>query len=595
MPGSKNSKNAKDSIRTADTVFVEDGELTGIYYIPISGLPHTTTWQQLKDHVRRGCGVEADKIEVYAPLGGCVRIREKDNFDKAFNFLNGSLLNNRALFADGRNKGGRVMVKPTIAVPLTVRPTASLETDPAPACGYGFNQGGAAGGMIPAFANMAISGSPAVYGAAQPYGGHVVAPYSEAPLMASPYSVDPAWNPYVSIGQPYNAHQGLNSGYATHEHGQETYVQAYVPAPGYHSPPIYPEGYNNYEGAITAVTSGFPVQTHRNNSIANSLVPIPSPSTPINTITTNFGTPNTVKTVNTALTVPSPPPNSRNPPISFPITSPRTHPLQSHQQQQPRTIAITGLSRKDLTPDKIRLLLSKHVPEVVAAQIQGIQISDRKETAPDGHTTYVRFQTVEDAELAVAHLDQKLYGKNTLGVKLWIPEQGSKFSREEGGGSGGREKGGGGGVGAAEGESGRRVEESGHGGNKNIESNNMDDQPGKEMEKSDQEAKGTNDNNNDSKDNASGRATGTANAKSTSTQPTSASAAALAVSPKLGYRRESTSGVVIANGSYTTSTITAEGAAVAKKDRSSSLLAMSRGDVVIARGSWATTRPPTKN
>ena len=87
-------------------MFVEDGEITGIYYIPISGvrsltlsfsntvtltltilimqLPHTTTWQQLKDHVRRGCGVEADKIEVYAPLGGCVRIRERDNFDKAF-------------------------------------------------------------------------------------------------------------------------------------------------------------------------------------------------------------------------------------------------------------------------------------------------------------------------------------------------------------------------------------------------------------------------------------------------------------------------------------------------------------------------------
>jgi hypothetical protein len=105
MPGSKNSKNAKDSIRTADTVFVEDGELTGIYYIPISGvrslallastviltltilfmqLPHTPTWQQLKDHVRSGCGVDADKIEVYAPLGGCVRIRGRENFDKAF-------------------------------------------------------------------------------------------------------------------------------------------------------------------------------------------------------------------------------------------------------------------------------------------------------------------------------------------------------------------------------------------------------------------------------------------------------------------------------------------------------------------------------
>lgn len=487
------------------------------------------------------------------------------------------------------------MVKPTIAVPLTVRPTASLETDPAPAYGYGFNQAGAAGGMIPAFANMAISGSPAVYGATQPYGGHVVAPYSEAPLMTSPYSVDPVWNPYASIGQPYNAHQGLNSGYATHEHGHETYAPAYVAAPVYHSPPIYPEGYNNYEGAMTAATPGFPAQAHRNNSIANNRVSIPSPSTPTNTITTtNFGTPNTVNTVNTALTVPSPPPNSRNPPISLPITSSGPHPLQPHHQQQlPRTIVITGLTKKDLTPEKIRLLLSEHVSEVVAAQIQGIQISDRKEIVPQGHTAYVRFQTVEDAELAVAHLDQNLYGKNTLGVKLWVPERGPLFVGEGSGGNGGGGKEGEGGVGAAEGESGRGLEGSGDRGNKNSASKSGDDQPGKEKEKSGSED--TNDNDNKSKEGASGRATGTANAKSISTQATSTSAVALAVVPRQGHRRESTSGVVIANGSYTINTTTAEGAAVGKKDRSGSLSAMSKGDVVIARGSWATTKPPTKD
>ncbi|KAJ4370794.1 hypothetical protein N0V85_009097 [Neurospora sp. IMI 360204] len=113
---------------------------------------------------------------------------------------------------------------------------------------------------------MAISGSPAVYGAAQPYGGHIVAPYPEAPLMTSPYSVDPAWNPYASIGQPYNAHQGFNSGYATHDHGQEAYTQSYVAAPVYHSPPIYPEGYNNYEGTIAAaVTPPIPVQVQLEN------------------------------------------------------------------------------------------------------------------------------------------------------------------------------------------------------------------------------------------------------------------------------------------------------------------------------------------
>ncbi|KAK1781005.1 hypothetical protein QBC45DRAFT_84743 [Copromyces sp. CBS 386.78] len=589
MPGSRSSKNAKDSIRTADTVFVEDGELTGIYYIPISGLPHTTTWQQLKDHVRRGCGVEADKIEVYAPLGGCVRIRERDNFDKAFTFLNGSTLNGRALFADGRNKGGRVMVKPTIAVPLTVRPTASLETDPAPAYGYGFSPGGAAGGMIPAFANMAISGSPAVYGAAQPYGGHVVAAYPEAPLMTSPYSVDPAWNPYASVGQPYNAHQGFNSGYATHDHGQEAYTQAYVTAPVYHSPPIYPEGYNNYEGAINAAaTPPIPFQTHRSNSIANSLASIPSPSTPTTNIITNVGTPNTVNTINTALTVPSPPPNTRNPPISFPITLSGPHPLQSpQQQQQPRTIVITGLPKKDLTPDKIRLILSKHVSEVVAAQIEGIQILDREETTPHGHIAYVRFKTVEDAELAVAHMDQKLHGKNTLGVKVWVPEQRAVFVREGGDGSGGGCKGGG--EITVGGEMGVELKESGDGNSKNGESMNRDGPHGKDKEKSDQPAKGTNDKNNNSKGNADGRTTEKENGKSSALTDT------LAVPPKLGHRRESTSGVVIANGSYTTNSPTSEATAAGKKDRSSSLSAMSKADVVIARGSWATTKSPTKD
>lgn len=487
------------------------------------------------------------------------------------------------------------MVKPTIAVPLTVRPTASLETDPAPAYGYGygFSPGGAAGGMIPAFANMAISGSPAVYGAAQPYGGHVVAPYPEAPLMTSPYSVDPAWNPYASIGQPYNAHQGFNSRYATHDHGQEPYTQAYVAAPSYHSPPIYQEGYNNYDGAIAAAaTHPIPFQTHRNNSIVNSLASIPSPSTPITDIITNVGTPNTVNTVNTALTVLSPPPNTRNPPNSLSINLPGPHPLQSrHQQQQPRTIIITGLLKNNLTPDKIRLLLSKHVSEVVAAQIEGIQILDRKETTPHGHTAYVRFKTVEDAELAVAHLDQKPCGKLSLGVKAWVPEQRAVFIGEEGDGGGGRGKGEGGltrGVEGAEDEKGGdELKEICDGDGKNDEDKSTDMPRGKGREKSDQGAKVTNDKNNDRKDNSNRRTTDT---KGNSLALT----AALAVPPKLGHRRESTSGVVIANGSYTTNTTNAEAAAaVGKKDRSSSLSAMSKADVVIARGSWATTKSPT--
>ena len=57
------------------------------------------------------------------------------------------------------------MVKPAIAVHLTVGSTAflELETDPTLGYEYGLSQGGAAGAIMQAFANMAISGSPAVY------------------------------------------------------------------------------------------------------------------------------------------------------------------------------------------------------------------------------------------------------------------------------------------------------------------------------------------------------------------------------------------------------------------------------------------------
>ncbi|KAJ4361425.1 hypothetical protein N0V85_009409, partial [Neurospora sp. IMI 360204] len=290
----------------------------------------------LKDHVRSGCGVDADKIEVYAPLGGCVRIRARENFDKAFtrsDFLNGSILNGRALLADGRNKGRRVMVKPTIAVSLTVRSTAFLETDPTLVYEYGFSQGGAAGGIMPAFANMAISRSPAVYGAAQPYGGHVVVPYPQAALITSPYSVDPAYNPYASMGQLYNAHQSFNPGDVAPDYNQ-VYTQA-------------------YDGTIAAaVTPPIPVQAQRDNSIANSLASVPSSSTPTSTII-NIGTPNIVNTVNTALTIPSLLPNTCNPPILLSTPSHGSHPLQfQRQEQQPRKI-ITDLSKKNLAAENV--------------------------------------------------------------------------------------------------------------------------------------------------------------------------------------------------------------------------------------------------
>ncbi|KAK1777268.1 hypothetical protein QBC45DRAFT_394416 [Copromyces sp. CBS 386.78] len=62
------------------------------------------------------------------------------------------------------------------------------------------------------------------------------------------------------------------------------------------------------------------------------------------------------------------------------------------------------------------------------------------------------------------------------------------------------------------------------------------------------------------------------------------------------HEKASTSGVVIANGSYPTTT--ADTTTAGNKDRSNGLLAMSpKANVVIARGSWATTsdKLPPKN
>ncbi|KXJ94238.1 hypothetical protein Micbo1qcDRAFT_159302 [Microdochium bolleyi] len=94
---------------------IPPGSQTNLYYILLSNLPWQTSWQQLKDHVRVVCPVE--RVEVFnESTTGWVSVRGRDNFDAAFELLNGGIFNGRPLFADGKNATDPVMIKEPVDV-----------------------------------------------------------------------------------------------------------------------------------------------------------------------------------------------------------------------------------------------------------------------------------------------------------------------------------------------------------------------------------------------------------------------------------------------------------------------------------------------
>ena len=67
---------------------VPAGDVTGIYYIIVAGLPWSFSWQRLKDFARNqradGSVIEIDHALVYpASTDGWVRVRGKENFREA--------------------------------------------------------------------------------------------------------------------------------------------------------------------------------------------------------------------------------------------------------------------------------------------------------------------------------------------------------------------------------------------------------------------------------------------------------------------------------------------------------------------------------
>ncbi|KFA47021.1 hypothetical protein S40293_09711 [Stachybotrys chartarum IBT 40293] len=97
---------------TASTVQADvgPGDMTGVYYIPLCNLPFGTSWQQLKDFARGVCTV--DRVEVFeTSTSGWVRVKGEQNFEKAWNLLNGGIFGGRCIIASDRNKAHPIKIK----------------------------------------------------------------------------------------------------------------------------------------------------------------------------------------------------------------------------------------------------------------------------------------------------------------------------------------------------------------------------------------------------------------------------------------------------------------------------------------------------
>lgn len=67
---------------------VAPGNLTGVYYIIVAGLPFKCSWQDLKDFARNGRGdgpcIDIDHAMIYpSSTDGWVRVKGKRNFLRA--------------------------------------------------------------------------------------------------------------------------------------------------------------------------------------------------------------------------------------------------------------------------------------------------------------------------------------------------------------------------------------------------------------------------------------------------------------------------------------------------------------------------------
>ncbi|KAF9773921.1 hypothetical protein IL306_008177 [Fusarium sp. DS 682] len=89
---------------------VGPGDETGIYYITICNLPFGTSWQELKDWTRPACLV--DHIQVFqSSTSGWVRVRGRENFERAWSVFNGGVFKGRSIIASDKNRNHSIKIK----------------------------------------------------------------------------------------------------------------------------------------------------------------------------------------------------------------------------------------------------------------------------------------------------------------------------------------------------------------------------------------------------------------------------------------------------------------------------------------------------
>ncbi|PTB65269.1 hypothetical protein BBK36DRAFT_1142259 [Trichoderma citrinoviride] len=89
---------------------VQPGNETGDYHITFCNLAFNTTWQEMKDWISASCSV--DYIEVFpSSCSGWIRVKGKDNFEKALAHLRSERFKDRSLLFDSRNEIEAIKIK----------------------------------------------------------------------------------------------------------------------------------------------------------------------------------------------------------------------------------------------------------------------------------------------------------------------------------------------------------------------------------------------------------------------------------------------------------------------------------------------------
>ena len=323
--------------------------------------------------------------------------------------LNGSILRGRALMADGRNAGARIAVKPGIVLKSTERPSASQATDHWGTTGAGpaQQQGGYLEGNIAAttaegFITSGLANINFLSGPHNPYDDGTGAA-SSAMAMAAGYPGAFNGQAPPSVSHPGGMYQEYSS-----SGGGGSNIAYTTAAP-------YQVTLGNY--AVVGEQQQQQDYMYHNGDIGTSQCYTATPQTPLALDQQCFvQQPSTIEEYTTTVTTSS--------------TDHRVAAAAGEEEEEGAAICINKVPRNQLSEDKIRNMIKRHVSDVVAAQIVEVRVSDlHGGSHRDHHNTskkhhhqmgfaYVWFRSRDDAVLTVERLHQKPSGKHTLEVYL---------------------------------------------------------------------------------------------------------------------------------------------------------------------------------